>query len=186
MTFYQSALGINLARACGANEQQACTASQSTTVAGLVASIATDGSYDNATYSHTDGAAGSGPIPICGSGLDSMTPWWMVDLGSTRTIGGGKIWIRSDCPLDCVSRIDGFQVWVGSSSSVYNAAGNTKCYTATTTGHYQTYTHSFGCDAFGRYLYVILTSGKCLMMREVEVYRFGEQSFVSFFAVSEF
>jgi hypothetical protein len=107
-----------------------------------------------------------------------MTPWWKVDLGYTASIGGGKIWGRTDC---CQERLDGFQIWVGSSGSAYNAAGNKKCYTSTTTEQLQSipYTHAFDCAALGRYLWIVLTTGQCLSMREVEVYSIGEQPFFS-------
>jgi hypothetical protein len=100
----------------------------------------------------------------------------MVDFGYTRSIGGGKIWGRmpSAC-TDCLARLRGFQIWVGSSSSAYNAAGNRNCYTSTTTEETQApYTHDFDCAANGRYLFVVLTTGQCLSMREIEVYSMGE------------
>jgi hypothetical protein len=104
-----------------------------------------------------------------------MTPWWKVDLGYTASIGGGKIWGRTDC---CQERLDGFQIWVGSSGSAFNASGNTNCYTARTIEHgLSPYTHAFDCAALGRYLWIVLTTGQCLAMREVEVYSIGEQPF---------
>jgi hypothetical protein len=170
--FFKPVSGTNLARACGDNQQQACPTSQSTTYSGLAASLANDGSLGTG-WSHTNGAAG-----VCASG-DTMTPWWMVDFGYTRSIGGGQIWGRpatSGCNAECLARLTGFQIWVGSSSSAYNADGNTKCYTSTTTEETQApYTHAFDCAANGRYLFVVLTTGKCLSMREIEVYSMGEE-----------
>jgi hypothetical protein len=102
----------------------------------------------------------------------------MVDFGYTRSIGGGVIWGRttSGCGEVCLARLTGFQIWVGSSSSAYNAIGNTKCFTATTTEITQApYTHAFDCAANGRYLFVVLTTGQCLSMREIEVYSMGEE-----------
>jgi hypothetical protein len=155
----KSASGTNLARACGNDQQQACPVSQSTTNASSVASLANDGSRTGG-YSQT----------FCG-GIDPL-PWWMIDLGSQRLIGGGTIWNRDDC---CPERLDGFQIWAGNGSTAYNASDNVKCYTAVTTEHYVSpFTHAFTCPKFGRYLYVVLPSGQCLSMSEVEIYSLGE------------
>jgi hypothetical protein len=109
-----------------------------------------------------------------------MTLWWRVDLGYTASIGGGKIWGRSDCSFACMSRLNGFQIWVGDSGSAYDATGNTKCYTSTTTEQrVSPYTTTFDCVALGRYLWIILTTGECLSMLEIEVYSIGENSFLS-------
>ena len=114
-------------------------------------------------YSITDGK--------CGNGTDPLT-WWMVDLGSQRMIGGGKIWNRNDC---CPERLDGFQIWAGNGGTAYNASDNVKCYTAVTTEHrVSPFTHAFTCPVLGQYLYVVLPSGQCLSMIEVEIYSFGE------------
>jgi hypothetical protein len=172
--FFKPVSSTNLARACGDNQRQACPTSQSTSgVQGLQASIANDGSTGD-DWSHTDGAPG-----VCGAGYDTMTPWWMVDFGYTRSIGGGQIWGRpamTGCNAECLARLTGFQIWVGSSNSAYNAAGNMKCYTSTTTEETQApHTHAFECAANGRYLFVVLTTGRCLSMREIEVYSMGEE-----------
>jgi hypothetical protein len=168
----------NLARACGNNQQQACPTSQSTTFQGRAASVANDGSLDTG-WTHTGGVTG-----VCASG-DTMTPWWMVDFGYTRSIGGGVIWGRSDGSPATLSRLTGFEIWVGSSSSAYNALGNAKCFTATTTEITQApYTHAFDCAANGRYLFVVLTTGQCLSMREIEIYSMGEQQDVFLFLSS--
>jgi hypothetical protein len=165
---------MNLARACGNDQQQACSTSQSTTIStsGGWASLANDGNGNR--FTQTSGAAG-----VCGGGFDTMTPWWMVDFGYTRSIGGGKIWGRTasgTCSAECLARLTGFQIWVGSSSTVYNASGNMNCFTSTTTEETQApYTHAFDCAAKGQYLFVVLTTGKCLSMREIEVYSIGEE-----------
>jgi hypothetical protein len=107
----------------------------------------------------------------------------MVDFGYTRSIGGGMIWGRtpSGCGEVCFARLTGFEIWVGSSSSAYNALGNAKCFTATTTEETQApYTHAFDCAANGRYLFVVLTTGECLSMREIEVYSMGEEQYIVF------
>ncbi len=130
--------------------------------------MANDGSITTG-FTQTDGAPG-----VCanGTGTDTMTPWWKFDLGYPASIGNGKIWGRTDC---CQERLDGFQIWVGDSGSAFNASGNTNCYTATTIEHrLSPYTHAFDCVALGRYLWIVLTTGQCLAMREVEIYSIGE------------
>jgi hypothetical protein len=168
-----SAAGTNLAMACGADQQDPCPTSQSTTFESNSSSFANDGSYDSG-FTHTDGASG-----ICGYGIDSMTPWWMVNFGYTSSIGGGKILGRSDCALACTSRLDGFQIWVGGNSSAFDAGGNTNCYTASTSEHSQDpYMHAFDCIAHGQFLFVVLTTGQCLAMREIEIYPGGQSHFI--------
>jgi hypothetical protein len=131
--------------------------------------MANDGSLTT-NISITDGAPGK-----CNTGTDTMTPWWRVDFGYTASIGGGTIWGRTDC---CLDRLNGFQIWVGNSGSAFNAIGNTNCYTATTIEHqWSPYLHSFDCAANGRYLFVVLTNGQCLAMREIEIYPAGEHSY---------
>jgi hypothetical protein len=153
--------GTNLARACGINENQTCPAYQSSTLDFYYASIANDGSL-GAGFSHTLGAPG-----VCGPYPHDMIPWWMLDFGRTRSIFSGKIWGRTSYQ----SRLDGFQIWVGDSSTAYNAYGNSKCYTAYTIEHYQPpYTHIFSCAGSGRYIFVVLPSGQCLSLTEVEIY----------------
>jgi hypothetical protein len=170
----------NLARACGSSQNQACTASQSTDRTGNAlsptgnqlypASNGNDGLFD--AFTHTGGASG-----VCNEFPADLTPWWKVDLGYTASIGGGQIWGRSD---GSQARLDGFQIWVGDSGSAYNAAGNTKCYTSTTFEHRTSpFTHSFDCVATGRYLWVVLETGNCLSIREIQVYSIGEKSFLS-------
>jgi hypothetical protein len=113
---------------------------------------------------------------VCNLDPVDLSPWWKVDLGNTASIGGGTIWGRSDC---CPSRLDGFQIWVGSSGSAYNAAGNAKCFTSTTFEHQvPPYTHRFDCVATGRYLWLVLATGNCLSIREIEVYSIGENPFL--------
>jgi hypothetical protein len=160
-----SVSGTNLARACGNDQQQACPVTQSTTFQSHVAALANDGSRTGG-YSHTDGRSG-----VCGPGFD-LLPWWMVDLGSQRMIGGGTIWHGDKC---CPGRLNGLQIWAGNGSAAYNAPGNVKCYTAVTTEHYVfPFTHTFTCPVLGQYLYVIIPGGECLSMCEVEIYSLGE------------
>jgi hypothetical protein len=160
--------GKNLARACGIDQEQACPVSQSTSLqSSYPGLLANDGLL--ATFSHTDGAPG-----VCGTDRNDPVPWWMVDFGYQTSIVGGKIWGRADC---CQERLDGFQIWVGDSNASYNATGNTNYYAAVTTEHRSSpYTHTFNLSsvARGRFLFVVLPSGECLTLREVEIYPSGE------------
>ena len=160
-----SVSGTNLARACGNDQQQACPVTQSTTFQSHVAALANDGSRTGG-FTSTDGKSG-----VCGTGIDPL-PWWMVDFGSERMIGGGTIWNRDDC---CPERLDGFQIWAGNGGTTYNAPDNVKCYTAVTTEHHVSpFTHAFTCPVLGRYLFVVSPSGECLNINEVEIYPRGE------------
>jgi hypothetical protein len=151
----------NLARSCGPDQRQACPTSQSTTYNYQDASYANNG-LQGGTHSHTHGAPG-----VCGSGTDGMFPWWMVDFGVAQRISGGTIWNRPDC---CQDRLDGFQIWVGNSTT-YNGPGNAKCFASSTYEHnIYPYTHSFNCLGLARYLFVVLTTGQCLAMQEIEIY----------------
>ena len=169
-----SVSGTNLARACGPDKNQACPANESTMYGSSPPSLANDGSLTTG-ITHTDGAPG-----VCAYGVDTMHPWWMVDFNTTYSIASGTVWNRAFFNEVPDSRLDGFQIWVGNSSAAYNAPANIKCFTATTTEHNQPpYTHSFNCTASGRYLYVVLSTGQCLTMREVEVYPSGKSALLS-------
>jgi hypothetical protein len=153
---------LNLARSCGQSGSDACAAAQSKDEVSLLypAFKANDGKVScnrNANgyydFSHTadDGSANS---------------WWRLDFGGTRKIAGGIIWGRCDC---CQSRLDGFRLWIGSSTT-YNGQGNTNCYTATTSPHnFAPYTHAFTCTGEGRYFFVQLPSTQPLTLLEVQV-----------------
>jgi hypothetical protein len=169
---FKSVSGTNLARVCGSSQNQACTSSQSTYLdpVRFPASNGNDGVVDG--FTHTGGSPG-----VCNELPYDLTPWWKDDLGNSASIGGWTIWGRSDC---CQSHLDCFQIWVGDRSSTYNAAGNTKCYTSTAFEHQvPPYTHSFDCVSSGQYLWLVLATRNCLLIREIEVYSIGENSFLS-------
>ena len=153
----------NLARSCGGG---ACTATQSSNynndAAVWGAGIAVDGDVifrsANTGITHT---------------LNDLNAWWKVDLGAPRSLGAAQIYNRMDSC--CFNQIDGFMVWVGTNGSVWNGAGNTKCYTspASNAPHNQgpDYTEYFACVVTARYFWVVLPGTNALHMREVEVYQ---------------
>ena len=81
-------------------------ASQSSTVAGGVASRAVDGNRGGAwgggSVTHTDYQAHA---------------WWQVDLGSVQQIGEVQVWNRTDC---CAERLQNFFVIVSDTPFVSN------------------------------------------------------------------
>ncbi len=153
----------NLARTCGADSNQDCAATQSSTAAwlGMDASVVVDGCKSEEDNPSTDLFYGSH------TGTDNY-PWLRIDLATSRSVGSGQVWNR---PGNNAIRLDGFQVWIGNSLT-YNGAGNTNCYTATTTPHNSfPYLHYFPCVGVGRYFFVSLPrTGTCLHLREVEIY----------------
>jgi hypothetical protein len=117
-------------------------------------------------FSHTHGAPGTTDDNT------DLIPWWKVDFGDPKSIQSGQIWGRTEC---CQFRLDGFQIWVGNSGTAYDAPGNSNCFTATSNQHHRRpFTHSFSCFAFARYLFVVLISGECVTMREIEIYPSGQ------------
>jgi DNA-binding beta-propeller fold protein YncE len=95
-------------------------------------------------------------------------PWIRIDMVTSRAIGSGQIWNR---PGDVANRLNGFQIWVGDSST-YNGLNNINCYTATTTPHISfPYLHYFTCLGSGRYFFLVLpTYYTWLHIREIEIY----------------
>jgi DNA-binding beta-propeller fold protein YncE len=154
---------LNLARSCGPDFSQDCTATQSSVALwlGMDADVAVDGSKTEETVASTDLFYGTH------TNTDNY-PWIRIDMATSRSIGSGQIWNRPDSNAP---RLDGFQVWVGDSPS-YNGPNNINCYTATTTPHNAfPYLHYFPCVGTGRYLFVCIPrSGTWLHVREIEVY----------------
>jgi hypothetical protein len=142
----------NLARACGANKNSACTATESTTLAGSNGpGVITDGNHQ--WSSHT--------------GAQVSDSWVRIDMESSKSIRGGMIWHRQDC---CPERTNGYKIWIGDSNT-YNGAGNVNCFTATTLDHtYYPFVSSFVCNGVGRYLFFHLPSANYLSLTEIEIY----------------
>ena len=155
-SYYNGSAAIaNLARSCGGG---ACAATQSSTYQNNVAAWSAGNAVDGVLSGFSDTAA-------------AVNAWWMVDLGAPQILGAAQIYGRVDC---CLTRLDGFMVWVGSNNSVWNGIGNTNCYTSGTTSapHNQGpyYTEYLACVATARYFWVVLPTSNELAMREVEVY----------------
>ena len=159
----------NLARMCGSAQDQQCPTTQSSTLDNFSSSYANDGHEDQSysgycqyslyCFSHTADAPGS------------TNPWWLVDFGSLRAVGSGMVRGRTDS-LEGESRLDGFEVYIGSNILGYNSTGNSRCYVDTTYQHdIPPYSQSFTCVGAGQYLYVVLPGdNRILTMVELEVY----------------
>jgi hypothetical protein len=139
---------VNLARSCGAGANQQCSSALSSGYAG--------DSFPSGNC--FDGSTGNFCHDACGGSVG----WVRVDLGSTKTLWGGYLWNRAEC---CQFRTNGFQVWAGSSSSTYNAAGNTNCFTAASNvgdGY-------FTCNVAAQHVFIVTPSG-CLNIGEIAIY----------------
>lgn len=145
----------NLARACGANKNAACTLTASTDCCAISIAVINDGVYKGGVHGntyHTNTACDQ---------------WIRVDMESSKSVRGGTYFLRQD---GSQSRSDGFKVWIGDSTT-YNGAGNTNCYTQTTNDHhYYPHAVSFQCIGTGRYFF--LHGPKCdhLSVTELEVF----------------
>lgn len=141
---------------CGKNLDEQCPTLQSSTAYDANSSLANDGEVPLFGYTHTADTPGS------------TDPWWMIDFISPKAVLGGMIWGRRDC---CLTRLDGFEVWIGNSST-YNGTGNTVCFVANTTEHdFSPYMHEFSCVGVARFLFVMLPGeGRILSLLEIEIY----------------
>jgi hypothetical protein len=152
---------MNRARCCGRNQAEACGAVQSTNYltdmqSPWSAEKAVDGIKAGPSNSHTD--------------CSESNPWWMLDLGSSKEIAGGKIWGVSIYSWRTWATLDGFQIWIGDSQP-YNSSNNVNCYTARTYEHAAyPYTHTFPCFVIARYIFVTIPRQDCLVIKEVEIY----------------
>ena len=149
---YSTPVGtVNLARSCGTAQSQACPASQSSTFPSYYASYANDGSATG-ILSHTN---------------YDTNPWWSVNFGSPQAVGSGIIYGRTDC---CMSRLNGFQIWVGNGTT-YSSAANIMCYQATSfEENNPPYTHAFTCSVIGQYLFVVLPTTQYLTIEEIMIF----------------
>ena len=126
------------------------TASQSSTGYSGSASRAIDGNtngrYNNGSVTHTANSDGS--------------PWWQVDLGTTKNIGEIRLFNRTDC---CSNRLSNFTV------SVLNNSGTTTFSQTFTTQPSPSLTIDAG-GASGSTVRVALNVNNRLSLAEVEVY----------------
>jgi galactose oxidase len=135
------------------------TASQSSTGYGGIASRAidglTDGTYDHASVSHTNG---------------TWQPWWQVDLGSVRTLETLTLWNRiDDC---CADRLRDVRVFVSETPFLYPDVERTRTQAGVRElsmpgARPQRSTVTLG--GRGRYVRVQLTYTTFLSLAEVEI-----------------
>ena len=146
----------NLARACGADGLQPCTATQSSNQAGGVAARAVDANKDTGYISGRS----------CTHTTAESNPWWMIDLERVRSVKSVKLWNRADC---CSDRLNGFEVWIGDTASSYDA--NSRCSAGAVAPLTSPHSLHVDCVGTGRYLFISLPgSNKILTLCEVEVY----------------
>ena len=129
-------------------------ATQSSTWAGIPASLAVDGSTDGNRFSHTD---------------FNNQAWWQVDLGGSYSLEQVNIWNRTDC---CGDRLSNFYVLVSDDpfvstdlNTVRNQPGVSSYYFS---GQASTPT-KFNIWRTGRYVRVQLASPNYLSLAEVQV-----------------
>ena len=148
---------MNLARTCGITGVGPCPTQQSSTYGpGYSSTQANDGvtvqSSQNSGYSLT---------------TFSKYPWWMVDFGSSRAVGSGKIWgVSQGSQISTHS----FEVWIGNNVT-YNGHGNILCYSSTASAlALPPFTVSFTCVGIGRYSFVALDGAGLLAIVEFEIF----------------
>jgi len=151
---------INLARSCGADGKSACATGQISTLTdggGGVAGASSGGNDANeATFSHT---------------TEISNPWWRVDLGVSRSVGGGKVQFRLDAATHNIqARNDGFKIWIGNQAT-YNGAGNANCFTQTSLSHRSSpFSVTFDCLGTGQYVFVHIPRTEYLCVTEMYVF----------------
>jgi hypothetical protein len=138
----------NLARSCSAGP---CPVSQST--------YYTVTSACNPAHANDDNFNSFVCTCMGGGYCGDNDPWVRIDLQRPQTISSGVVTTRGGGP----SRLDNFKIWVGNGSDIYNADGNSLCYTASTFQHWNApFKHEFSCVAYARYVFlqptVILSS----------------------------
>jgi hypothetical protein len=145
----------NLARACGANKNAACTVTASSDCCAIAISVINNGVYKGGVHENTYHTNAG------------CNEWVRVDLETSKSVRGGTYFLRQD---GSQSRSDGFKVWIGDSTT-YNGAGNTNCYTHATNDH-QYYPHAvtFQCIGTGRYFFLHNPTCNHLSVTELEIF----------------
>jgi RHS repeat-associated protein len=129
------------------------SATQSSSWAGIPASVAVDGNTNGNYFSHTN--------------YDNQA-WWQVDLGASYALDQINVWNRTDC---CTDRLSNFYVLVSDQpftstnlNTTLNQAGVSKYYVSGQGGRPTT----VAIGRTGRYLRVQLTGTNYLSLSEVE------------------
>ncbi len=137
------------------------SASQSSTYANSVASLAVDGK--------TDGNYANGSISIAGSGT---SPWWQVDLGASAAVSSLTIWGRTDC---CANYLSDY--WIFISDTPFNSS-DTPATLQTRAGTWSSHQTTMpnpsvviaAAGAQGRYIRVQLSGTGYLELAEVQLF----------------
>ena len=158
----------NLARSCGVNGQSACLASQSlapTNYKLAVAAGGVDGVREQVTWTTAASCVEVPPMSL----VSGCPTWWRVDLNSSRSVGGGKIFNRWDTAGE---NLAGFQVWIGDGADFGNRT-NTLCFTSRNDPlslFVDAFSLPFTCVGKGRYLFVSTPRCSTFSFCEVEIY----------------
>ncbi len=114
----------------------------------------TDGSFGNASVTHTS---------------STFQPWWQVDLGSVQNLGSIKLWNRTDC---CGDRLSNFYVLVSdtpfTSTDLMATLGQPGVSAYYTPGQ-AAVTTTIAVARTGRYVRVQLAGTNALSLAEVQV-----------------
>ena len=142
---------VNLARSCGVGGNSACAASYSVdTNSGWgykAPSLCIDG--DTETTCATDSLINS-------PNLQPRYNWWRVDLGVSKAVGGGRIYVQDiSWAWNEAGYITYFEVWVGDNPAV-TGVGNSLCYVNTDHNFPGEFNRSlyFTCSGGGKYLFL--------------------------------
>lgn len=134
---------------------------QVSTLGNSVSGKAVDGNKD------ADFSAGS----CTHTGFDSqggipLSPWWTVDLGSSKYVSVVRITNRSDC---CDTRLKNFEIRIGNARPEGSGDQNEVCAVGSSIPRGQTY--QYDCDAVGRYVMIRIPNKQTILtLCEVEVF----------------
>ena len=148
---------IDYARACGAQQNTACLAAQTTTYSNNYAADGASVALDNSLSTSTHTAC-------CGY----TNPCWRVDLGKTVLIQALTLTGRQDC---CYIRSASFAVYVGDSDDMEDMTKHEVC-VFNQPALPQTGSRYVECERplYGRYVYVYLPTSEYLSLGDVKVW----------------
>jgi hypothetical protein len=152
---------INLARACGVGENEACSSSvQNPIGASYTATIINDGVKG--------GTPPSGKVYYYHAAT-SGGETWTLDFGQRSEVTNVLVYLRDD---DITSKIENFQLWIGDDSTAPDASDNVNCYThdGTAIAAHDTITAlDVPCVGRGRYFFFHLGVNAAQAWNEIEV-----------------